>query len=772
MLSGRNRALFLSLAGFALLLAVGLPLYRAPTLPPKEAPPTEFSARRAHAILLGLLGNAAPHPIGSAENARVRGAIVSTLWELGYVTELESGWVCSDFGVCGAPTNIVAYLKGGGDGDAVLLAAHYDSVPAGAGASDDGAGVAAVLEIARVLTLAPKLRHPVVLLITDGEEAGLLGAELFVRNHPLAGRIKAAVNLEARGTHGPSLMFETGSANRWSMQLYGASIARPMTNSLFYFAYQALPNNTDFSIFKRAGMQGFNFAYIGGEGNYHTPQDDAEHVALSSLQQQGSNALAMLTALGRRANLRAAGGEAVYFDLFTRGLVQWPASACVPAAVVALLFGVLLGAVLLARRQVGARQILWGTLFALVHLSGGAIAAGLLVGTLTWAGLLPALNGSPFIAHPLPMTIACVALALAVGSGCSMAAQRRAGFWGGWCGAALTMQSLALVLAVMAPGTCFIALIAAFALCAAAAPGIVHIWRRTLPAPASPWQTDLAVVVPALLTAGVLLPVLLMLYTALGSPAWPIDAFAASLATLLLLPALSAATRRARARLAGVSMAAAVIGVALTLLLPTYSAAWPMRLNFTYRVDVDRQRAEWLVVSSGRRLPHAVAAAARFEQSEHVWHATAPFHPELAAPLLTVKEHAQHHYVVHLESARHAPRAFIVFPPQAHVLRAVSLTTAGSQQFELRAGAQGATRLDFSNLPKGGVDVAFDIRDAAEVRLTGADVSYGLPADGEPLRQARPADATSSQDGDVTVVQLTVALAPASGRGNVNLNPP
>lgn len=83
-------------------------------------------------------------------------------------------------------------------------------MPAGPGASDDGAAVATVLEIARILAARPASRHPVVLLITDGEEAGLLGAFLFVREHPLAKQVRAAVNLDARGTSGPSLMFETG----------------------------------------------------------------------------------------------------------------------------------------------------------------------------------------------------------------------------------------------------------------------------------------------------------------------------------------------------------------------------------------------------------------------------------------------------------------------------------------------------------------------------------------------------------------------------------
>ena len=96
----------------------------------------------------------------------------------------------------------------------MLLAAHYDSVPAGPGAGDDGVGVASVLEIARVLRQLPALRHPIILLIDEGEEAGLLGARLFVAEHPAARTVRAVVNLDARGDSGPSLMFETGAGDR------------------------------------------------------------------------------------------------------------------------------------------------------------------------------------------------------------------------------------------------------------------------------------------------------------------------------------------------------------------------------------------------------------------------------------------------------------------------------------------------------------------------------------------------------------------------------
>ena len=67
--------------------------------------------------------------------------------------------------------------------------AHYDSVPCSPGASDDGMGTATVIETARAIAAGAPLRRTVVIVLTDGEEAGLLGAEAFMREHPLAGTV-------------------------------------------------------------------------------------------------------------------------------------------------------------------------------------------------------------------------------------------------------------------------------------------------------------------------------------------------------------------------------------------------------------------------------------------------------------------------------------------------------------------------------------------------------------------------------------------------------
>src|SRR5690606_24624220 len=94
-------------------------------------------------------------------------------------------FVCNRWDTCATVENILALLPGTGTEPGVLLASHYDSVAAGPGAGDAGAGVAAILEVARALRTQPALPRSVWFLIGDGEELGLLSAEAFVREPEL-----------------------------------------------------------------------------------------------------------------------------------------------------------------------------------------------------------------------------------------------------------------------------------------------------------------------------------------------------------------------------------------------------------------------------------------------------------------------------------------------------------------------------------------------------------------------------------------------------------
>ena len=769
-----NRGLVLALSSIAALLAATLVAYRVPAPLGADAPPGEFSAYRAKEILQDLIGNGAPHPIGSRAGVQMRETIIKRLSELGYATELQSGFACND-GVCGSPVNVLAQLGGSfDDPDAVLLASHYDSVPAGPGAADDGAGVAASLEIARILAARPAPHRPIVLLFTDGEEAGLLGALLFVR-HPLARHVKAAVNLEARGTSGPSLMFETGSANAWLMHLYESAVARPFTNSLYYVVYRLLPNDTDFTVFRKAGYQGFNFGFIGNVGRYHTPLDNLANASASSIQHQGDNALAVVAALANAPTVRPPIADAVYFDGFARTLIAWPSAFTLPAALLAL--GLLLvEAVILARNgALSARQVAWGGAGILGTLTSGvALCAGLLIVAMA-VGKVPPMGSASWSAQPLPMHVGAAAIALLAAAGASLSPAQRAGFWGFWVAGSLFGALLSVACAIFVPGASYVLLLTAIAAALGTLPATLSAARSRAP---MGWMTDFAALLPSLVFFAAVFPVLRFLYTALGSLAWPVSTLLLCVGTVTLLPLLAAASGRARRLSLAAAALLAVAGAAITLILPTYSAEWPERLNLEYWLDADTGQSNYLARCDSMRLPAALAAAAQFDpvprprfagSTSLAFYAGAP-KLDLAAPELSWKSQpaaspptaAVTRFDVRLRSARGAPEARVVFPASANVAFIDVMTPEGPVRVKLpRLNSGGATLMHFVSLPAAGVEFSFEAAGRVPVAVQVFDQSYDFP--GQTLQHARPSNATSSQDGDTTVVHRTVSLDPAAG---------
>lgn len=761
-----SRGLALTLAGVLALLLLTALRYQPPAPLPEHAPAALFSAGRATAVLRHLLGDGRPHPMGSAANAEVRARILERLTALGYTAETHSGVVCHDrSGVCGSPVNILARLPNapGNDDGAILLAAHYDSVAAGPGAADDGAGVAAVLEIARALKEDPALHRPVIFLITDGEEAGLLGATLFVEQHPWARQVTAAVNLEARGTAGPSFMFETGSANQGLLQRYAAAVAQPMTNSLYYVVYKLLPNDTDFTVFKAAGYQGYNFAFIGDVAHYHTRRDTLAQLDPRSLQHQGENALHALRALAADP-APLAPGEAVYFDLFRWGLVQWPTAAALPLALLALA-ALLANCVALHRRQcITGADLLSGAATSLAALLAAPLAAVGLFLTLRATGTLPAAHGTPWIAHPGPALASFVALAFATSGSLQLLLGRRTGFWGATLGHALVVAVLGVLLARALPGASFVLLVPAAAALLAVLPVATG---STGPATAAPFLGAL----PALATFAVLLPLVYFLYDALGVLALPILTGTLVLGAHALAPLLTLAGRPAHRGAVLAATLAVVAGLVTTVLLPTYSAQVPQRLNLEYRRDADLGRAFWLATADARQLPAELAAAAAFVTTPG---ALPPPHrttyraaaPDLSLPapelrlLAATASGDRVSYRVRLVSPRAAPEVELRFAAQSGVRALDLVSDAMTVPLRLRTEPDGGHSVTIKTLPAAGGELRFETPARAPVAVQLLDRSYDFPRAGRFLQDARDTTATPSREGDVSVVQRTVHLSP------------
>ena len=81
--------------------------------------------------------------------------------------------------------NVIADLPGTSQKDeVVLVGAHFDSWDPAQGANDDGSGVAAVLEAARILkSLGVAPRRTIRFAFFSGEEEACLGSRAYVRAH-------------------------------------------------------------------------------------------------------------------------------------------------------------------------------------------------------------------------------------------------------------------------------------------------------------------------------------------------------------------------------------------------------------------------------------------------------------------------------------------------------------------------------------------------------------------------------------------------------------
>jgi len=388
----------LMIIGIFVLVGV-LRSYSSPAPVDAAAPDVVFSAVRAEAILRDLLRENQPHPAGSRANAVVGERVMAYLEAAGYAPERQSLFHCNPmFGTCAPVRNIIAVKPGAVGKHAVLLTAHYDSAWTGPGAADDGAATAAVLEIARMAADFPPFDNDVVFLISDAEEAGLIGADAFAAHHPLFQKVKAVINLEARGVTGPSAMFETGAGNRSVIRMLAKNVDRPVGTSLVYEMYRRMPNDTDYTVYKRRGVMGLNFAFAQGVALYHSSLDDPDHLDLGSLQHHGDNAWGMLKALGERdLNTIYHQEDAGYIDLFGTRLIHYPVSI---AGGLALFLGVwvMIAIGLAFRKEFRYRQLRWGLLAIPTMLLAVVVGGYLLSWPLgRWPDLHPLEHPSPWV---------------------------------------------------------------------------------------------------------------------------------------------------------------------------------------------------------------------------------------------------------------------------------------------------------------------------------------------------------------------------------------
>ena len=361
-----------------------------------------------------------PHYVGSKNHQEVAAYLIEELQKLGLETTLQEGYTLSDWGNLVKSKNILARVKGTSNTKALLLLTHYDSAPHSysPGASDAGSGVATILESLRAF-LYNKTAHKndIIILFTDAEELGLNGAALFVTQHPWAKEVGLVLNFEARGSSGPSYMLmETNSGNAGLVKEFAAAkAAYPVSNSLMYSIYKMLPNDTDLTVFREIGnIQGYNFAFIDDHYNYHTAQDDLNHLDKNTLAHQGSYLMPLLNYFSNADLAKNVANEDYVYFTIPYTFISYPFSWVLPMAIIALLLFLTLIVIGIAKRVLILSEIIKGFTPLLTSL----ILAGLIT-FLGWKALLliypqynDFLNGFTYNGHEYIAAFVLLSLAI------------------------------------------------------------------------------------------------------------------------------------------------------------------------------------------------------------------------------------------------------------------------------------------------------------------------------------------------------------------------
>lgn len=725
--------------GLLVLVVAGIVSLRA-TRPPAplaaDAPAEVFSASRAMIHVTELA--AAPRPAGTAAHAAAREKLLAELGELGLRPQVQRATVAGvrggRFVSAAVVENVVARLPGREAGPAVLLLAHYDSRPTTEGAADDASGTAAVLETVRALRARPVSRRDIIVLITDGEEAGLMGARAFVDEHPWKSDVGVVINLEARGQRGPAIMFETsGPANGPLMAAFAKSDAATMANSLTAEVYRRLPNDTDLTVFARQNIAGFNIAFIGGLSAYHTALDRPESLDLGSLQQMGDAALALAIELSETPIDLDARGSSIYWNPLGARLIRYPGWLAVPLALLALL--VWAGAVVLAR----GRGLLEMTDLVRAGLFG--LLALVLSGAVAYAGFWLLIRFAPFLArgpYGLPYDGGLITFSLlAMGTGAAAWALARGQLaerpLALALGALVFWVLLALGVSLAVPGASFMLtwpLLAASLACAVAA---FVLSRGPKSAPAA-----LLFTVGALPGVLLMVPILALLQDALTVRATLVLAVASTLVTWLCAPLWATVSRR----LVGAPAEIFVLGIMTLVFVVLRDHSGPDRPavdSLAYRLDADTGKARW--VSADRRA-NTSRRVWRLEDGQGTKREPSDF-PFRGGTMLTAPATAISVPGPELQTITTEPRFLRarLLSPRGGAAAWVEAKPADAGTIEavwvdahrllLAGDADAPVRFRITGLPATGVALAFEHAGVIDVRVV--DQSYELPAvDGLP----------------------------------------
>lgn len=629
---------------------------RLPDAAAADAPPSTFSATRAfrHVELLAQK----PRPIASEANAEARNYILGQVRALGLEPELQTATVqklALDYFAHAHATlavvNNILVRKPGSASDhasrpALLLAVHYDTALSSVGAADAAAPVAAMLETLRALRSLPPLQNDLILLFTDGERAGALGAQAFAEQHPWARQVGMVLQFESGGTRGPLMLYDTRGGDGAAVGGWVRAVPLALGSSLMHEVHAL----NDAGPLKRVGQAGLVFSNIEGATDYFGSLDTAARLDRGSLQHMGDTMLGMARYFGMRPLAGIARTDHVYFALPVIGIVHYPADWIWPLTrLVCLLF---VGVYCLAcqRGKVGPRDVVKGALsFILI---GGAMALPAYLLWVWFPALHPDYNPRFEGAgnHDNWYLLAFAALACALFVYLQRRVQQVIGVAAAALGALLAMVLALPVVSWLMPGASYLltwplfgALFAFAALCLGQGTGMPHGRRVAI---------LLAGMAPGLL---LFVPVIRDVYTLVTPESMKLPIALLALLLGLGTALLSTLQRRYVVRTLGL----ASVALLLVARAPQpYGDEPPQRNRLTYVKDAYSWRSYWVLPAqeldswTRQYFPQAIAPRQLIETYDYdgpmVWVAAAP-RSQVAFPAINVLKDDENGRVRHVE---------------------------------------------------------------------------------------------------------------------------
>lgn len=345
-------------------LALREPDAPRPPPAPVDAPAAQFAAGRALAHLAMLAQT--PRPIASDANRRARGYFVGQLQTLGLDPQVQRATVQKNYvdynanyeAIVGVVHNVLVRLPGTSPDRlrrrALLVAAHYDSAPASAGAAK-GAPAAALLEMLRALRTGPPLANDVIVLFADGEHAGGLGMQAFAEQHPWARDVGLALRFDAGGSGGPLMLYNARGANVGAIDGWRRAAPSVRGSSLMHDIYQLAPGALRIGALDKLDAPVLQFANIGLPLDRDGERDSLARLDGSTVQQTGDAMLRLARQFGNAALDPRRAGAQVFFELPFGAMVHYSGEVVWPLARLTCLL--LFGAACLACQRAGLRYV-------------------------------------------------------------------------------------------------------------------------------------------------------------------------------------------------------------------------------------------------------------------------------------------------------------------------------------------------------------------------------------------------------------------------------